>query len=204
MRKVDLAQCICRHCGKTFFVKPHRIKEGSGKYCSYKCATDSRKTRVTHNCMQCGKPTQNYKYCSKECSALSQRNRVEYTCIQCGKVIVRFPYEQGRRKYCSNECRFKAQVGAGSPVWRGGSVRYGANWITQRDLAYQRDGGECQVCHRKPRKGEKRFEVHHIVKARTFNRDYIAANDLNNLITLCRSCHGKAEHGLIPVPARLL
>lgn len=70
--------------------------------------------------------------------------------------------------------------------------------------AYKRDGGICQICHQKPKQGERQFHVHHIVKSHRFGEDYKSANALSNLITLCPRCHAKADHSLVPVPVRLL
>jgi predicted HNH restriction endonuclease len=35
--------------------------------------------------------------------------------------------------------------------------------------------------------------VHHLIPYRTFNGDYLAANRLANLISVCRPCHWKRE-----------
>jgi predicted HNH restriction endonuclease len=40
------------------------------------------------------------------------------------------------------------------------------------------------------------LDVHHIVPFRTFKGDWRKANELSNLITLCRNCHRKAEVSL--------
>jgi len=94
--------------------------------------------------------------------------------------------------------------GAKNPEWRGGKSDYrGENWTQQRKLAYNRDNGVCQHCGKKPQKGKRKFQVHHIKPFRLFDGDYEAANQLTNLITLCESCHGKAEHGKIAVQPHL-
>ncbi len=37
------------------------------------------------------------------------------------------------------------------------------------------------------------LQVHHKIPYIFFNNDYIKANELDNLISLCRSCHQKEE-----------
>jgi DEAD/DEAH box helicase domain-containing protein len=74
----------------------------------------------------------------------------------------------------------------------------GPNWPHQRDLARQRDGFRCQMCGA-PERPERQHEVHHRTPFRDFgwepgaNDAYLAANQLDNLITLCPSCHRLAE-----------
>ena len=60
---------------------------------------------------------------------------------------------------------------------------YGDDWEEIRKLVYERDGWICQKC-----KKHKPLDVHHKIPFR-INFD----NSLNNLISLCRSCHTKEE-----------
>ena len=72
---------------------------------------------------------------------------------------------------------------------------YGASWPAQRALAYARAGGRvCEKC------GSRRgVYVHHKRKIAlhldhtTGTIDYAAANDLDNLIALCVTCHKAAD-----------
>jgi len=77
-------------------------------------------------------------------------------------------------------------------------IQYGKNWTVQRGLALERDGGKCRVCGKKPDGWNN--DVHHIIPVHKFNGDYIAANDLGNLITLCRYHHNQIEMGWMPLP----
>lgn len=76
--------------------------------------------------------------------------------------------------------------------WNGGSesVYYGANWAEQRDAARERDDHECQVCGHGG--SDRALDVHHIHPIRTYDTPE-KANTLDNLITLCRSCHRRWE-----------
>ena len=84
--------------------------------------------------------------------------------------------------------RFKGEK---NPYWKGGyEPYYGPNWEEQRIKALERDGHRCRVCG--VNKGK--LDVHHIVPFRNFGRrHYLKANTLDNLITLCISCHATLE-----------
>lgn len=205
----------CQQCEKPFVTTPAHIKYGNGIYCSKKCMGLSKRRTINRNCLYCGKSFESRpsdikygwaKYCSKGCFDKSRIKQPNFNCLCCGKSIVRSPWEEKHNlgKYCSHECFGVATSGKNNSRWRGGSITYGDNWKSQRELVRQRDGDICQLCHRKPRKGEKRFAIHHIVKARLFKGDYQSANDLSNLITLCPQCHPKAERGVVAVPRPLL
>lgn len=204
----------CLHCGKIFSVPRCRIKQGGCNYCSDECYQAKRTALIDCTCPTCGKLfsvkqfeiAKGRRYCSRKCREIDQITLLEATCVQCGKSFIRSRNQviKGRAKFCSRECHDLSQRGSGSIKWRGGSIRYyGPNWYAQRKAAYSRDGGICQICHHKPKKGERICHVHHIKKIRYFNGDYEAANDLSNLITLCWRCHPKAERGQLPVPVRL-
>lgn len=78
--------------------------------------------------------------------------------------------------------------GERSSAWRGGLSQkpYSPDWTRRlQRLIRERDHYTCQVCGKKDK---KRLSVHHI--------DYNKKNcDLNNLITLCPSCHSKTGVG---------
>src|SRR5574341_1009541 len=75
---------------------------------------------------------------------------------------------------------------------------YGPNWPQQRDAARQRDGYRCAQCGA-PERPDRQHDVHHVRPFREFgyvagrNTHYLEANRLDNLLTLCRSCHRAAE-----------
>ncbi len=75
-------------------------------------------------------------------------------------------------------------------LWSNDPNDYGPNWPRQRDLARARDGYRCQVCY--ALEGGRAHHVHHKVPFRTFS-SYEEANRLENLITVCPSCHRKVE-----------
>jgi len=75
---------------------------------------------------------------------------------------------------------------------------YGPSWGQARQGALARDGRTCRQCGAKQR-AERSHDVHHIRPFREFgyvpgdNRNDRMANDLDNLITLCPTCHHRAE-----------
>jgi len=75
---------------------------------------------------------------------------------------------------------------------------YGPSWPAARDAARARDGNRCRQCGAPQREG-RQHDVHHVRPFREFgyipgeNRSDRLANELDNLITLCPSCHHRAE-----------
>ena len=76
---------------------------------------------------------------------------------------------------------------------------YGPNWPQQRDAARARDGYRCTRCGVTEDDTGREHDVHHLQPFREFgyvrgvNDFYVEANRLENLITLCRSCHRAVE-----------
>lgn len=203
----------CQYCGNIFHTIPARQERS--KYCSLKCQHLGQRETVEVKCDYCGKSFTDYpckikagrRFCSNSCCTAANDKRIKSNCKNCGKSFYtsRSYLERGHGLYCSRDCASQANSGSGNKLWRGGGrVNRGPNWRRQRKLARLRDGGVCQRCGRKPKKGDRKFPVHHIKPYREFNGDYLAANDLLNLITLCHRCHPRAEQGIIYVPKRLL
>ena len=77
---------------------------------------------------------------------------------------------------------------------------YGPSWPQQRDAARVRDKYRCRQCGVEERVG-RQHDAHHLVPFRTFgyvpgaNEFYLQANQLDNLVTLCSTCHRQVERG---------
>ncbi len=75
---------------------------------------------------------------------------------------------------------------------------YGPNWDQQRQAVRARDGYRCRQCGAREA-GGRQHDVHHVIPFRSFgyvpgrNENYLQANALENLITLCRACHTRTE-----------
>lgn len=154
------------------------------------------------NCVACNKEIASFKkYCNKLCQRAYEAEKIEVTCRGCGRE-----YQVGRgystkkafKDQCL-ECSSKEGLnhlpGPESPTWKGGyrywsPGRFGRDkdrlsWKAQRQLAWERDNYECQHCHKKK---QRKPDVHHIIPWRISQ-----SHALNNLISLCQSCHLKEE-----------
>jgi len=106
--------------------------------------------------------------------------------------------------FCSTECQSEwlseTFTGEGHPNWKGGgSANYGRGWRRVRKRALERDGYECVLCGESAEELGRNPDVHHIVPVRAFletpattERD---AHYLDNVVSLCPSCHRRAEFG---------
>ena len=151
-------------------------------------------------CLQCGKefdpvnerPSHPAKFCSRACSASSQRTRVELVCRQCGRKFQRKAYmatwSQNRGPFCGFRCygiwQSKNIIGESNPNFVPGSEKRGAGqWMRNRLLALERDGWKCIRCGK-----QNRLHVDHVIPWREGQPNPHA---LDNLQTLCASCHRK-------------
>jgi hypothetical protein len=83
-----------------------------------------------------------------------------------------------------------AFTGEKHPMWKGGiSKTRGDDWDIMRKKALKRDNYKCQFCGK-----TRKVVVHHIV-----GYNVSEDNSLDNLITLCVSCHVKLEWILVKV-----
>lgn len=89
-------------------------------------------------------------------------------------------------------------------AWLSDPNDYGPQWTATRNAARQRDGYRCQGCGTVEMAG-RQHDVHHKIPFRAFVADahrrenlppelaWQVANRLDNLVTLCQSCHHRAE-----------
>jgi len=80
-----------------------------------------------------------------------------------------------------------------------GVARYGGYWHQYRRKALRRDRGQCRVCGATDRNVPTALHVHHITPLREFedgsdSLDYERAHAVENLVTLCPSCHKRFEN----------
>lgn len=122
-------------------------------------------------------------------------------CQQAFQLPGRHYRRAGTTRYCSRQCKLDYQRAhpEAHPGWKGGTEPYfGPNWREQARQARKRDSHTCLVC----RKHQIRpaLDVHHIRPRREFKGDYLVANALPNLATLCHSCHKRVESGSASIP----
>jgi len=80
--------------------------------------------------------------------------------------------------------------------WKGGKNAYrGIGWHFIRKKVYERDNYTCQRCYKK----NVRLHAHHIIPYRVSQ-----GNSLDNLLTLCTSCHTKTDNSFsLPCPINM-
>lgn len=188
--RVSMKSKECMYCGKHFC-----WKESRGKFfCSHSCYTKYRNLIY-------GNPMQNKK--AKEKSSLSHMGKHYSTKTEIKKgqhLSVMTELKNGDHKSPRTEFK-KEQIpwNKGKPYlkirgenhwkWMGGKSRNryrGYGWENIRKMIWQRDGFECQICG----KNNCRLHTHHIIPY-SISKD----NSLDNLVTLCTSCHTRIELG---------
>lgn len=122
--------------------------------------------------------------------------RISVECRYCNSEFKVPPYKQDVASFCGLECKgnwmSENWVGEDHPSWKddGGFIDYGKSWSTQRRKVRKRDGNVCQRCGSD--NGNQKPDVHHIIPFNSFN-DSKKANQLENLVQLCSSCHKNME-----------
>jgi hypothetical protein len=167
----------CLYCGVDYSVI--RSRELSSKFCSMSCAAKYRTSKKQKHFAICTK-------CSKE-----------FTLRKCR-------IDNADNNFCSVECmglfysEEKLFSGENSPTWGGGKIYRGDDWNKQRKACMFRDGYSCADCgiseaeHIEITGNE--LSVHHIIPFVMF-KSHKEANKLDNLITVCESCHRKRHTG---------
>lgn len=213
---------VCPNCGKEYTLPYPSSKQ---KYCSAKCGFKARirpakpEKKTIFTCINCGKEFETWTYrqqkcCSKRCASkmstghpkpTKQRpdNFVTKKCLICKKpyTIHKIFIEKRKSNFCSRDCQAEyfsiERRGERNPNWTGGHTSdYGPNWERQKRKAKKRDNYTCQVCGY-IKYGKRKIDTHHIKPYKDFNGDWERANQLDNLITLCKKCHPKVEKGKI-------
>ncbi len=102
---------------------------------------------------------------------------------------------------CYGEWLSENVVGPDHHQWEGGAIDYGQEWWQIRRQALERDGYECQHCSADADDLGRNPDVHHLEPVRSFDQP-ADAHTMNNVVTLCRSCHRRADEGEIEVSPR--
>lgn len=191
----------CLVCGKKFeFSK----KNYANKYCSRKCYfVQKAKKKLKRNCLNCSKSFYTPlckiqigkgKYCSKVCFDIRWNTAIKKNCLECNKEFLAQPNVllKDKGKYCSMECRAKMQQtafqGNNGPGYIDGrtplntTIRHSWEHINWARQVKERDNYICQIC------GIKGGKLHsnHIKKFSDYSE---LRFEVNNGITLCKSCH---------------
>lgn len=131
---------------------------------------------------------------------------VDTVCSYCGDdmEIRRKRYNEDGNNFCGRECsaEWKREnwVRENHPRWGGGyNQYYGPNWDEQREKCVRRDQYRCQACGATPVELVQEPDAHHIKPIRWYKDNYDKpewyekGNVLDNLVTLCYTCHPKWE-----------
>lgn len=210
--KERLIEKKCPQCFNSFKADKRTI------CCSNECKKKYMDTKIELNCIVCGKsfkamPSRlkrkaSQKCCSNECYRASRRTgkSVNCNCNHCGKGFYKAPSLQKKHdnNFCSVECMgsFYSETGMfsgeNSATYIGSFDRhkkyYGPDWHPQRRAARKRDKYICQRCGVSELKYGQELSVHHLIPFIKFD-DYLEANELSNLISLCEPCHRKEHSG---------
>ena len=176
----------CVVCDKIFNYYPSN-KEG--KYCS-ECVEDS----------EINWGIENLKHGNGNKHANWKGGGNKLTCEQCKQEFL--TYRKGAR-FCSRNCmgEWKSENirGRNHHNYTGYDGYYGKNWWSQRKKRRMIDDATCQICGVTKNDIDRYPDVHHIIPKNEFD-DLKKANRINNLISLCPSCHHNVEHGNIQLP----
>ncbi|WP_267641105.1 HNH endonuclease [Haloarchaeobius amylolyticus] len=182
------AETTCRICGSSFEYYP---SEKTGVYCSV-CVEDGEWQETP-----CLDGTDNPRW---------KGGKREVACTYCGEPVSRYPSEINETVLCSETCRSEwlseSNTGSGHPNWKGGDPGpYGTGWSTIRRQALERDGYRCVICGTTKEELGRNPDVHHLVPVRLYAEstgfDVAEAHELENVASLCTSCHRKADFGKI-------
>lgn len=183
MKQEKNAVANCKICGTTTLTYKHVMSQKLPIYCSQNC----KNKRYEHNCEICNTYFRNAKAdtrtCSRKCQTLLRRNKtIDVTCFHCDLHFTRATSDiyTGKRIFCSKKCRDN-QHSLDNPS------RYGTNWKTARKRRLAFDNYLCTVCGT-----SENLQVHHLIKLLTFDNPN-DANYLENIRTVCESCHKSIE-----------
>ncbi|MGD0331373.1 MAG: HNH endonuclease [Nitrososphaeria archaeon] len=210
--------------GLTSFTDEHKTKianalKNNTNFINIETGKHFNDQRVEINCYQCGKlfligqyNISTYNFCSRKCdneykktlcgANNKQYSQVEVECAWCGTKIFRQKGLVAKRSifFCCQKHNglWKALnlKGENSQNYKGGyENHYGENWLIQRRSALTRDDYTCQICFKHKKDTGRNPDVHHKIPFRVFSiNNYIEANNLDNLVSLCSSCHSKQTY----------
>lgn len=202
----------CPDCGKTFDTE-------TGKKIHHSRVHKDGSEKKEYECEYCDKTFDDYPsrregrgretfYCSDECKNRDQidSDAITVECAVCGAELRRTSCQQNnmgdyaiKNHFCSKDCESEWKrehwVGDNHPNWHGGSPNYyGENWQKQRRRVRERDNYTCQQCG-KTEDDNQYDQVHDVHHIEPFDpeKDMKEQNRLQNLVTLCRSCHRLVE-----------
>ena len=218
-RKMEVReQRFCECCGKEFFIQPHIVKKNCSLECARISTSQKLVNRAEIECDYCQAKIERissrlsintHNFCDNTCHGkwksehlIGSNNpayrRIDRICANCGERISIIPSrDKYENVYCDRECMAehysKSEMfsGQNSPVWKGGKTtrnEYGANWMSVRKKVRERENYSCLRCGKTEEENNQELSVHHIKNFKLYET-YQEANNLENLVGLCRECH---------------
>jgi len=201
---------LCLICGKSFYA----YKKSKQKTCSKECGRklvqkitigQIRSEHVEVTCEYCGKIIDKYPsfikgqkhfFCDNKCHyAWRHKNNISYkegyelTGIQKKQISQTIKRKIRNGEYDLENLKM-FERGENHPCWKGGISFYyseDSTWQLARRQALKRDKYICQICGNK----DIPLDVHHKIPFRVCK-----SHDLDNLLSVCRSCHAKLDNPL--------
>lgn len=181
----DRLSAVCKTCGKTFYHRPSENRIFCSNYCLYKHRFEEK-----------------YKSCVEQIGFAVEVRRnpqgkllIEVKCAYCGKwhnpkgqtlnstVCGTKFHHYDAKFYCSEGCKEACPVFNQKDYPKGFKVASSREVSPDlRHMCLERDGWKCQKCG----KSEPPLHCHHIEGA---TQNKMISNDIDNVITLCKSCH---------------
>jgi len=204
----------CENCGEYVLKEQNEINRGNNNFCSNSCHNEYQRKQNAKTCKNCGEKYngggKSRKFCSRECFGEYNRvKKVQVDCPECNSVSLVYPSykEKYKNVFCSSECRSSwlkenSLFSTDNPRYTDGKYNgFGSNWIRQRNKEIKNSNNKCKLCGKNEEENGRDMSVHHIIPRKLFKKStHFSLEDSNkqgNLISLCRSCHMKAENGSI-------
>ncbi len=182
---------ICQACGRTFPILGKRRTDGPrpAKYCSHRCYTDSNKghgqppqLKGKGGAPKGREPWNKGSVCPQlagERNGMFGRTHTPETRTLLSRLTSSQLSELSRQRVAVTQ----APLARSDPEY---SRLFRLGWRSIRRTALERDGHACAICgaHR------ARMNVHHIEPF-----SLVLKHELENLVTLCTSCHNQVHRG---------
>lgn len=212
-RRSKMVYKQCAQCGKTITRAPKHFARVAVPFCSRTCQNEYSVKENHHAyvpkmpCATCGKllTRADTTYCCEECVPRTGEHNPKYLeritipCDQCGGDITKLENLVGPTNFCSMACKnayhSRSMMGKNNPRYKNGMCKdslrmkrdYSGFTLKIKQAIRKRDKHTCRLCNMTKEEHDMNMHVHHI--------DYIKTNNTpENLICLCRFCHGKV-HG---------
>ncbi len=188
---IKTVPAICKNCGTTFQVLGKHRQDGPKPaiYCNASCYHASKRgTKPSWFIGKGGAPKGRVPWNKgKSCPQLAGENNGMHGRTHTPEV--RAILSQHTSSQLSVLTR-QRQAAATPPLQRSDPLYpqlFRVGWRPLRKKALERDGHICRACN-----GNERLTVHHVIPF-----GIILKHELDNLITLCRSCHNKVHRGTL-------